>query len=318
MDRAFQRTKILTNHLLLQSSCDPPSSLSSNACLSYSAPEDSESYAFDVKQMRNLIDGHDVEGRDWLFRLMMRSELFNPKARGGKVFVSPDYTQPMEQQREMTMKRIEYLQEKGVFKGWLMEKEEDIVLRICAFLEVLSIFDHSINIKLGVHFFLWGGAIKFLGTKHHHDKWLRATENYTVKGCFAMTELGHGSSRYETVTTYDTNTGEFVINTPCESAQKYWIGGAFNHATHTVVFSQLHINGTNQGVHAFVVQIRDADGNTCPNIRIADCGHKIGLNGVDNGRIWFDNVRVPRENLLNAVANVSHDGQYISPIKNPD
>ncbi|KAL4273814.1 hypothetical protein GQ457_13G006260 [Hibiscus cannabinus] len=321
MDRAFQRTKILTNHLLLQSS-DPPPSLSSNACLSYSAPEDSESgnYAFDIEEMRGLIDGHHVKERDWLFGLMMRSELFNPKVRGGKVFVSPDYEQSMEQQRELTMKRIEYLQGEGVFKGWLTEKEEEIVLRICAFLEVLSIFDHSINIKIGVHFFLWGGAIKHLGTKHHHDEWLRATENYTVKGCFAMTELGHGSNvrGIETVTTYDSNTGEFVINTPCESAQKYWIGGAANHATHAAVFSQLHINGTNQGVHAFVVQIRDADGNICPNIRIADCGHKIGLNGVDNGRIWFDNVRVPRENLLNAVANVSPDGQYTSPIKNPD
>lgn len=58
------------------------------------------------------------------------------------------------------------------------------------------------------------------------------------------------------------------------------------HATHTIVFSQLYINGSNQGVHAFIAQIRDSDGNICPNIRIADCGHKIGLNGVDNGRIW--------------------------------
>lgn len=32
----------------------------------------------------------------------------------------------------------------------------------------------------------------------------------------------------ETIATYDKETGEFVINTPCESAQKYWIGGAAN------------------------------------------------------------------------------------------
>ncbi|KAM5578249.1 hypothetical protein ABKV19_008519 [Rosa sericea] len=135
-----------------------------------------------------------------------------------------------------------------------------------------------------------------------------------------MSELGHGSNvrGIETVTTYDSKTGEFVINTPCESAQKYWIGGAANHATHTIVFSQLIISGTNQGVHAFIAQIRDGNGNICPNIRIADCGHKIGLNGVDNGRIWFDNVRIPRENLLNSVADVSTEGQYLSAIKNPD
>ena len=73
----------------------------------------------------------------------------------------------------------------------------------------------------------------------------------------------------------------------------------------------------NQGVHAFIAQIRDQNGNICPNVRIADCGHKIGLNGVDNGRIWFDNLRIPRENMLNSVADVSPDGQYMSSIKDP-
>ena len=84
------------------------------------------------------------------------------------------------------------------------------------------------------------------------------------------------------------------------------------------MFSQLEINGVNQGVHAFIAQIRDSDGNICPNVRVSDCGHKIGLNGVDNGRIWFDNLRIPRENLLNSVADVSPDGQYLSAIKDPD
>lgn len=39
-----------------------------------------------------------------------------------------------------------------------------------------------------------GGAIQFFGTKRHHDKWLKITEDYGMKGCFAMTELGHGSN----------------------------------------------------------------------------------------------------------------------------
>lgn len=236
------------------------------------------------------------------------------------MFIAPDYNQSMEQQRQMTMKRIAYLLDRGVFKGWLTDKGVDAELRKFAFFEVIGIFDHSLAVKLGVHFFLWGGAIQFFGTKRHHDKWLSDTENYAIKGCFAMSELGHGSNvrGIETVTTYDSSTGEFVINTPCESAQKYWIGGAANHATHTIVFSQLSISGNNQGVHALIAQIRDENGNVCPGVRIADCGHKIGLNGVDNGRIWFDNVRIPRENLLNSVADVSPDGKYLSAINDPD
>lgn len=266
------------------------------------------------------MDGHNFLDRDWLFNLLVQSRLFNPKIKGGKLFVVPDYNQSMEQQREITMKRIQYLLDRGVFEGWLTGKGFDAEMRKLALLEVIEIFDHSLAIKIGVHFFLWGGAIQFFGTKRHHDKWLKATENYLLKGCFAMTELGHGSNvrGIETITTYDPTTEEFVINTPCESAQKYWIGGAANHATHTVVFSQLEIDGKNEGVHAFITQIRDADGNICPNIRITDCGHKIGLNGVDNGRIWFDNVRIPRENLLNSVADVSPDGKYLSAIKDPD
>ncbi|KAF8408984.1 hypothetical protein HHK36_005055 [Tetracentron sinense] len=309
-DRITWRASVLTRHLNEPSSSSSPRPLESSICMQFSPPELSEKFDFDVIEMRKLMDGHNFQDRDWLFGLMIQSKLFCPKDSGGKVFVSPDYNQSMEQQREMTMKRIAYMLDRGVFQGWLTGRGVETEMQKFAFFEVIGIYDHSLAVKLGVHFFLWGGAIQFFGTKRHHVKWLKDTENYSIKGCFAMSELGHGSNvrGIETITTYDSATGEFVINTPCESAQKYWIGGA----------AKLNINGSNQGVHAFIAQIRDADGNICPNIRIADCGHKIGLNGVDNGRIWFDNVRVPRENLLNSVADVSPDGQYMSAIKDPD
>ncbi|KAJ8638838.1 hypothetical protein MRB53_015532 [Persea americana] len=319
-DQVSRRASILARHLQNARNSNQLPSLESSICLQYFPAEISTKSDFETRDLRRLMDGHNLEDRDWLFGLMLQSNLFCPRGRGGKVFVSADYNQTMEQQREMTMKRIGYLLSRGVFEGWLTKRDPESELRKLAFLECVGSYDHSLAIKIGVHFFLWGGAIQFFGTKRHHDKWLKDTENYLVKGCFAMSELGHGSNvrGIETVTTYDPKTQEFVINTPCESAQKYWIGGAANHATHTIVFSQLYINGCNQGVHAFIAQIRDADGTICPNIRIADCGHKIGLNGVDNGRIWFDNVRIPRENLLNSVADVSPDGQYLTAIKDPD
>ncbi|XP_072961049.1 acyl-coenzyme A oxidase 3, peroxisomal-like [Typha angustifolia] len=319
---ASRRATVIAGHLRQTPPASCSSSLETIMCLHYTPPELSEKPpAFDSGELRRLIDGHHVEARDWLFRVMEESPLFCRRRHGGGMaFVAADYNQTKEQQREMTMRRIGYLKSRGVFDGWLTDTGVEAAMRNFAFLECLAIYDYSLAIKLGVHFSLWGGAIQFFGTKRHHDKWLKDTENYVVRGCFAMTELGHGSNvrGIETVATYDRSNGEFVINTPCESAQKYWIGGAANHATHTIIFAQLHMNGSNQGVHAFIAQIRDADGNICPNIRIADCGHKIGLNGVDNGRIWFDNVRVPRENLLNSVADVLQDGTYVSSIKNPD
>ncbi|CAA7026439.1 unnamed protein product [Microthlaspi erraticum] len=319
-NRSLRRVHVLTSHILRSPPPPPNVSLTRDVCLQYSPPELNESYGFEVKEMRKLLDGHNLEDRDWLYGLMMQSNLFSRKERGGKIFVSPDYNQTMEQQREISMRRIYYLLEKGVFHGWLTESGPEAELKKFALYEVCAIYDHSINSKIGVHFLLWGNAIKLFGTKRHHEKWLKDTEEYLVKGCFAMTELGHGSNvrGIETVTTYDSSTEEFVINTPCESAQKYWIGEAALNATHAIVISQLNVNGTSQGIHVFIAQIRDQDGNICPNVRIADCGHKIGLNGVDNGRIWFDNLRIPRENLLNSVADVSSDGQYVSSIKDPD
>ncbi|VVA21911.1 PREDICTED: acyl-coenzyme A oxidase, partial [Prunus dulcis] len=208
MDRVTWRTQVLSNHLNQPSMSSP---LSPNPCVGFSPPELSEPFEFDTKEMRKLLDAHNLEDRDWLFGLMKQSKPFNPREAGGRVFVSPDYNQSMEQQREMTMKRIAYLLDRGVFEGWLTEKGVEAELRKLALHEVIGIYDHSLSVKLGVHFFLWGGAIQFFGTKRHHDKWLRDTENYTIKGCFAMSELGHGSNvrGIETVTTYDSNTGEF-------------------------------------------------------------------------------------------------------------
>uniref|UniRef100_M1BZ65 Acyl-CoA oxidase ACX3 n=1 Tax=Solanum tuberosum TaxID=4113 RepID=M1BZ65_SOLTU len=287
MEKVNFRTKVLSRHLK-QETPILNVILQSLPCLSYNPPELSEPAAvFYIKEMRKLMDGHNLEERDWFFGLILQSKIFNPVKRGGKVFLSPNYSQSKEQQRQITMRRIQYLVEHGFSKDWLTVKGPEDELRKLALLDCLFIYDHSLSIKMGVHFLLWGGAIQFFGTKRHHDKWLKDTEDYVVKGCFSMTELGHGSNvrGIETVTTYDSSTGEFVINTPCESAQKYWIGGAANHATRTIVFSQLIIDGGNQGVHAFIAQIRDENGDICLNIRIADCGHKIGLNGVDNGRI---------------------------------
>ncbi|KAI5077659.1 hypothetical protein GOP47_0007483 [Adiantum capillus-veneris] len=266
--------------------------------------------------MRKVLDGHDIGKREAIYNLIASSELFQFK----EGLVVPDCNKTMEEQREMTLKRIKFLLKKGVFQGYLTSNNPGLFLSRAAVFESLGNFDHSLGVKVSLQYNLWGGAIQFLGTKRHHDKWLKDTEEYVIRGCFAMSELGHGSNvrGIETVATYDVSSEEFILDTPCESAQKYWIGGAANDATHAVVFSQLYVDGKHQGVHAFIVNIRDQQGTAAPRVRIADCGHKLGLNGVDNGRIWFDRVCVPRENLLNAVADVSPDGRYISNIPDLD
>ncbi len=184
--------------------------------------------------------------------------------------------------------------------------------------EMLGYHDSSLAIKFGVQFGLFGGSVLWLGTKKHHDKYLSDIGSLKLPGCFAMTETGHGSNvrGLETTATYDPSTDEFVIHTPHEGAGKEYIGNAL-HGRMASTFAQLIVDGKNHGVHALLVPMRDESHQLLPGVRVEDCGYKLGLNGVDNGRIWFDQVRVPRENLLNKFGNVDEQGNYSSPIENP-
>ena len=53
----------------------------------------------------------------------------------------------------------------------------------------------------------------------------------------------------------------------------------------------------------------------CKGVMIEDMGIKIGLNGIDNARLMFDNVRIKRENMLNRLADVTEDGEFVTDIK---
>ncbi|MFI1234921.1 acyl-CoA dehydrogenase family protein [Nocardia salmonicida] len=185
-------------------------------------------------------------------------------------------------------------------------------------LEMLAYTDLSLWVKSGVQWGLFGGAVENLGTERHRD-FIKRLISLDLLGCFAMTESGHGSdvANVETTATYDPATQEFVVNTPTPSARKDYIGGAAVHARMAAVFAQLIVGGESKGVHCLLVPIRDELGADLPGVTTYDDGLKGGLPGVDNGRIVFDQVRIPRENLLNRYADVSPDGTYNSEIENP-
>jgi len=182
--------------------------------------------------------------------------------------------------------------------------------------EMLAYGDLSLMVKFGVQFGLFGGAVYSLGTESHHKKYVEAMHRAELLGCFAMTETGHGSNVRELLTTatYDHTTKEIIIHSPSFDAGKEYIGNAL-HSEMAAVFAQLIVDGVNHGVHCVLVPLRKGD-QLLDGIKVEDCGYKIGLNGVDNGRIWFDNVRVPVENLLNKYGSIDANGAYTSPIKN--
>ena len=186
--------------------------------------------------------------------------------------------------------------------------------------EELVVADPSLQIKAGVQWGLFGSAVMHLGTEEHHAKWLPGIMSLAIPGCFAMTETGHGSdvASIATTATYDPATEEFVVHTPFRAAWKDYIGNAAIDGLGAVVFAQLVTRGVNHGVHAFYVDLRNPETREfLPGIGGEDDGIKGGLNGIDNGRLHFTNVRIPRTNLLNRYGNVEADGTYSSPIASP-
>lgn len=181
--------------------------------------------------------------------------------------------------------------------------------------EALALFDLGLMVKFGVHVGLVQATIARLGTQKHR-LWLEKTPTFERIGCFAMTETAHGSDvrSLETTAKYDAVSGDFLLETPRPEAAKDYIGSAAQHGHFAIVFAQLEVGEIKHGVHAFLVELRDAEGELAQGITVEDCGHKSGLDGVDNGRITFSGVRVPRDQLLDRYGGVDAEGKYQTSI----
>ncbi|BDZ63990.1 acyl-CoA dehydrogenase family protein [Agromyces mangrovi Wang et al. 2018] len=229
--------------------------------------------------------------------------------------------QSMAEHRERVLGQLHYLVANGHVNRAFPKSlggQEDAGGNIAAF-EELVLADPSLQIKSGVQWGLFGAAVLHLGTEYHHETFLPGIMTLDVPGAFAMTETGHGSdvASIATTATYDPDTEEFVIDTPFRGAWKDYLGNAALHGKDAVVFAQLVTKGVNHGVHAFYVHLRDDEGAFLDGIGGEDDGLKGGLNGIDNGRLHFSGVRVPRVNLLNRYGDVAADGTYSSPIESP-
>ncbi len=233
-----------------------------------------------------------------------------------------DPDQSIEQARQWVLDRLRELSATGFGAAGVSrnaDDEPDPAAAVVAF-ELLAHGDLSVLIKSGVQFGLFGGAVTNLGTRWHHDTFLPGITSMELLGCYAMTELGHGSdvAGLETTITFVPETDEFEVHSQTESATKAYIGNAARDGSMAVVFGQLLVRGKNHGVHAVLVPIRDGDGADLPGVTTFDHGAKGGLAGVDNGLLRFDRVRVPRRMLLDRYGGVDERGEYTSPIANPN
>jgi len=280
-----------------------------HAIVPQNAHELTEEADFDPRKLQNILDGPFADLKTRTKTLLL-----------DEVFRIATELRNKDELRLKILEQCRYLAHQG-FGSYAFPSEyggSDSTGGSTAIFETLAMGNLSLLIKYGVQFGLFGGAVFQLGTEPHHRLYLEKLGKLELAGCFAMTETGHGSNvrDLETTATYDHATRSLVVHSPTQAAGKEYIGNAL-HSRMAAVFCQLVVNGQNHGIHTVLVPLRDENHQTLAGVTVKDNGYKMGLNGVDNGRIWFDNVRVPVENLLNRYGSIDENGQYQSPIQNP-
>ncbi len=260
----------------------------------------------DQEELQELVLGRWAEDRRKM-RKLMEDPIFHHQ-----------FDLTIAEHRELTLNQLKELADRQVIRKAYPKQfggQESPGGNIAGFAEMFHAHP-SMQIKGGVQWGLFGSAILSLGNEEQHKKWLPAVLNLELPGVYAMTEIGHGSDvgNIDTTATYIPEDDEFEIHTPFRAAWKEFLGNAALHGKAAVVFAQLITKNVNYGVHAFFVPLRDDDGNFLPGVGGEDDGYKGGLNGIDNGRLHFTHVRIPRTNLLDKLGQVDENGDYTTSI----
>ena len=153
-----------------------------------------------------------------------------------------------------------------------------------------------------LHVMMFVPAIRSLGTPEQKAEWLPRCEDYSVVGCYAQTEMGHGTNLrgLETTATFLPETQEFELCTPNLTTIKWWPGNMAKTANHALVMANLVLpGGLSVPGQMFIVPLRSADGHAPRSgVRVGDIGPKQGYTPNDNGFLALHGVRIPKKNML--------------------
>jgi isovaleryl-CoA dehydrogenase len=162
----------------------------------------------------------------------------------------------------------------------------------CVIMEELSRASASIALSYAAHSQLCINQVRLHSTLDQAEKYLPGLVAGTSVGALAMSEHNAGSDVVGMTTTAKETDGGWLLN-----GSKMWITNG-PEADIVVVYAKTDPKAGSKGISAFIVETKDSNNDHTKGFSVAQKLDKLGMRGSNTGELVFDNVFVPKENLL--------------------